>query len=176
VQGQGRLADAGPTRDHRDRRRRLAGPVGQQLGQHVERRAATGEVGHIGRQLTDRRLHDWLHDTGRPGLPRPGLDLTGQHLLMQLTQRRARLDTELVDQNRAHPLKRPQRLRLPTTARQREHQPVPGLLAQRVLLDKVLQLADQHAVPATLQVRVDASIQRGQPRLGEPGRLRRDRR
>ena len=67
-----------------------------------------------------------------------------------------------------------ERLRLPSAAVEREHQLPPRLLAQRLLLDERLQLADETLVLAELELRFDPLAERLQPQLGQPPR-RRDR-
>ncbi len=60
-----------------------------------------------------------------------------------------------------------QRLRLPSTPVQREHQLPPKPLPERVLRDEVLQLADDARMTSERQVGVDAVLEDGETRLLE---------
>ena len=82
---------------------------------------------------------------------------------MQLAEGRARLDPELVHQRAAGVLVGLERLGLPAGAIEREHQLRAQPLAQRILGDERLQLADELGVAAGLEVGVDALLEHGQP-------------
>jgi hypothetical protein len=66
-----------------------------------------------------------------------------QDRLVQLVQLQARLDPELLDEHVTRPPVGLQRVGLPTTAVQREHQLRVQALAPRVQLDQPLQLGDE---------------------------------
>jgi hypothetical protein len=169
VQREGRLADPRPAVDHRDRRRSARRPLGERSRQRVELGAAAGEVRDVGGELADRR-----HDDGGPR-DGPGL-VTVQYPLVQVTKLGTRLDPQLVDDDLADALVGPQRLGLPAAADLGEHQVLPEPFVQRVFLDELGQLADERGVPAEREVGGDPRVQRRQPLLGEPRRLRGDRR
>ncbi len=88
---------------------------------------------------------------------------------LQLLERRARLDPELVDEGPARILVGVQGLRLPTRPVQRGHQTPPQALAERVLGDERLELSDQLVVAPECEVGVDPELHRCQPDLLEPG-------
>ena len=60
---------------------------------------------------------------------------------LELLQRRARLDPQLLDERAARRAVRVERFGLPTGAVQREHELAPQALAQRMLRDERLELA-----------------------------------
>ena len=88
---------------------------------------------------------------------------------LQLLERRARLDPELVDEGPARILVGVQGLRLPTRPVQRRHQTSPQALAERVLGDQCLELPDQLVVAPECEVGVDPELDCCQPDLLEPG-------
>ena len=88
---------------------------------------------------------------------------------LQLLERRARVDPELVDESPARLLVGVQRLGLPTRPVERRHQIHPEALAERVLGDERLELPDQLVVAPECEVGVDPQLQRGEPDLLEPG-------
>ena len=88
---------------------------------------------------------------------------------LQLLERRARIDPELVDEGPARFLVGVQRLGLPTRPVQRSHQIHPQALAERVLGDECLELPDQLVLAPEREVGVDPQLQRCQPDLLEPG-------
>ncbi len=74
---------------------------------------------------------------------------------LELLQRGARLDPELIhEQASSFPVGR-ERLSLPPATVEREHQLPPRLLAERLLLDQRLELADETLVRAELELRLD---------------------
>ena len=77
---------------------------------------------------------------------------------LQLLERRARVDPELVDERPARILVGVKRLRLPTRPVQRRHQIPPQALAERVLGDQRLELSDQLVVAPEDEVGVDPEL------------------
>ena len=92
---------------------------------------------------------------------------------MQPAQLRAGLDADLLHERRARAAVGLQRLRLPPGAIQREHQLPVQALAQRMLGDEPLELADQLAMAPVRELGVDRLRERGQPQLLQPPDLRR---
>ena len=88
---------------------------------------------------------------------------------LQLLERRARIDPELVDEGPARILVGVQGLRLPTRPVQRRHQIPPQAFAERVLGDECLELPDQLVVAPEREVGVDPELDCCQPDLLEPG-------
>ena len=88
---------------------------------------------------------------------------------LQLLERRARIDPELVDESPARLLVGVQRFCLPTRPIERRHQIHPQALTERVLGDQCLELSDQLVVAPEREVGVDPQLQRCQPDLLEPG-------
>ena len=88
---------------------------------------------------------------------------------LQLLERRARVDPELVDEGPARILVGVQGLRLPTRPVQRRHQIPPQAFAERVLGDQCLELPDQLVVTPEREVSVDPELDCSQPDLLEPG-------
>nr|WP_291414135.1 hypothetical protein [Actinophytocola sp.] len=118
----------------------------------------------------------WHDDRGRLGAAPWGagqVGVVGEQPLV--AHPGTRLDAELVDEDGAQASEGPQRLGLPAAAVEREHEPVPGLLTQRVLVDQVRQLADELGVPAAVEVGVDPGVERGEALLVEPPGLGGDR-
>ncbi len=89
--------------------------------------------------------------------------------LLQLLERRARIDPELVDEGPARVLVGVQGLRLPARPVQRRHQIPPQPFAERVLGDQRLQLPDQLVMAPECEVGVDPELDCCQPDLLEPG-------
>ena len=77
---------------------------------------------------------------------------------LQLLERRARIDPELVDEGLARVLVGVQRLCLPAGPVQRRHQIPPEPLAERVLGDQCLELSDQLVVAPEREVGVDPEL------------------
>src|SRR5262245_11221235 len=94
--------------------------------------------------------------------------LVTEDLRLQSLQLGTRLDAELVDEPRARALIDVERLCLTPTAVKRQHQLAAERLAQRMLADEPLELADDIAVAAELEVRLDALLERDHPQLLEP--------
>ena len=91
--------------------------------------------------------------------------------ILQAPQLGARLDTDLVDQDRARLPVGLERLRLSSAAIQREHASRVQLLAQGVRFDERLELADRLGVPPRLEVRVECELGRVQTQFVEPADL-----
>ena len=128
-----------------------------------ERRDERSELGH---RADDRAPPPWL--PARLGERR----ILAQDRLLELLQRRAWLDPQLVHQQ-PPPLAVPvERLRLPPRAIEGEHQLGARALPQRLLRDEPLELGDDACVLAQLQLGVDALLERMQTQLGQPARGR----
>ena len=84
---------------------------------------------------------------------------------------RARVDPQLLREGRPCPAQRRQGVRLPLGAVEREHQEPPPLLAQGVVDDQGLELADQHGGVAQLQTRRQQALAGQRTQLGEPDDL-----
>ena len=91
--------------------------------------------------------------------------------LVQPPQLGAGLDADLLDERRARVAVGLERLGLAPGAVQREHPLRVQPLAQRVLGDERLELADHLGVPAGREVGVDRHLGRAQPQLLEPADL-----
>ena len=94
-----------------------------------------------------------------------------QDRLLELAQRTAGLDTELLDEDVAQILVRGERLGLTAGAIQRKHQLRTQALAQRMLAHERLELADQVPVFAELELGVDALLDSRDVQLLEPSNL-----
>ena len=92
-------------------------------------------------------------------------------LRLQALELGAGLDPELVDEPSACILVDLERLRLPAGAIQREHQLSPECLAERMIPDECLELADDVAVAAELEVGIDPLPVGDQAKLVEPADL-----
>ena len=97
--------------------------------------------------------------------------ILGQHRLVQPPQLGARLDADLLDERRARVAVGGERLRLAAVAVQREHPLGVQVLAQRMLGDQRVELADHLGVPAGREVGVDGRLRRAQPQLVEAADL-----
>ena len=87
---------------------------------------------------------------------------------MQLLERRARLDPELLHERPARLLVRLRRIPLPTAAVEREHQLAPQPFAERMLGHQRLELGDQLLVPAEVELCIDEILARDETELLEP--------
>ena len=92
----------------------------------------------------------------------------GEDRLVQAPQLGAGLDADLFDERGARIAVGLERLRLATAAVQREHALGVQPLAQRMLVDQRLELADHLAVAAGVEVVVDRQLGRAQSQLVEP--------
>src|SRR5439155_26927279 len=81
--------------------------------------------------------------------------LLPQDRAVELLEARTRVDPELLDEHAAALPERIERLRPPPRTVEREHQLLPKALAERVLGDEGLELADDLRVPARRHVGVD---------------------
>jgi hypothetical protein len=95
-----------------------------------------------------------------------------QDRLVELAQRRRRLDAQLVGEGPAQPGVRRHRVRLPLAAVEGQHELAVERLPHRVQRDQPLQRADQLGVPPELQLGVEPPLGGDQPKLLEPGHLR----
>ena len=91
--------------------------------------------------------------------------------LLELVQRRARLDAELVDEQPARLAIDLERLGLSTGAVERSHERRAQPLAQRMLADEHLELGDELGVAAEREVGFDAPLERAQAELFEAADL-----
>src|SRR5439155_19913227 len=80
-------------------------------------------------------------------------------------------DADLVDEDGSRLTERRERLGLAPAAVQREHPLRVQALAQRLLLDECVQLADQLAVAPGREVLLDRQFQRGQAQRLQPADL-----
>ena len=91
---------------------------------------------------------------------------------MQPSQLGAGLDADVLDQRRARPAIRVQRLGLPARAIQREHALRVQALAQRLARQQRLQLRQHLTVAPAVEVLVDRDLQRGRAQLFQAPDLR----
>ena len=91
---------------------------------------------------------------------------------LQLAQRRARLEPQLLDQQLAPGAVDVERLGLAAGAVEREHQQAAGALAQRLGGDQLLQIGQRLRVAAALQPPVGELLARHEPQLLQAGDLR----
>ncbi len=151
-------------------RRQVHGIVDQPFEHHLPRRV-TRQRASERQQRGDSPLHERddehraLRQRRRRQLQRAVLP---QDRLLELAQRWARLDPQLVDQRAPRALVRGQRFGLPTAAIQRQHQLPAQPLAQRVLRDQPLELGDEVAVASEREVGLDPLLERREAKLLEP--------
>jgi hypothetical protein len=88
-----------------------------------------------------------------------------QDRLVKRTQRFARLEPELVYEPAAGNLVCLEGLRLTARAVQRQHQPTPRPLTQRVLCDQRFQLSHELRAGAAVEILVDSRLETGQPQI-----------
>src|SRR5581483_5186176 len=91
-----------------------------------------------------------------------------QHQPFELAERRRRVDPELVREHPAQLLVARERLRVAARAVEREHVLRAEALAQRVLRDERLELADHVAVPTEREAGLQPPPERVQAQLLEP--------
>ena len=94
-----------------------------------------------------------------------------EDLRVELLQRAARFDPELVDEHAPALVVGLERVGLPAGAVQREHQLAAEPLTQRVGTHERLDIADDLAVPFELELRLEPLLGRNEPELLEPLRL-----
>ena len=95
-----------------------------------------------------------------------------QDLGLEPLELRTRFDSELVDEARSCVLVHLESLGLPAGAIQREHELTAKRLAQRMLADERLELADHVALQPELELGVDALADDDEPQFLEPSDLR----
>ena len=94
-----------------------------------------------------------------------------QDRCVELLERRARLDPQLVDERAAGFLIGAKRLGLAPRPVEREHQLAAEPLAERILLDEALQLADELGCRATFEIGLDSIFEGRRAKLFEAGDL-----
>ena len=141
--------------------------------------AASGGVLQRGQQLAELALASDQEPRGAAAGPEAGVARThveggvlAQDRLLELLQRPARLDPELLRQRPPGVPVGLERVGLPAAAIEREHQLSPEPLAERMPRDQRLELAHEPRVHAEQQVGVDAILDRGQVQFLEPPDLR----
>ena len=92
-----------------------------------------------------------------------------EDLLLELPQRRARVDAELVEQRLTHLGEHPQRLGLTARPVEGEGEVGPQAFAQVVAVEELAQLADHRRVHAQRQLGGDAVLRGGQASLLQAG-------
>ena len=157
------LPDAAWSRDRRDRRRpRTAdSSVGERLAQPADLRRPSGEVVQVGRKLPRDRPRRRLAVRRLEG------GIGREDLLVQPLQLRIGVDAELGAERAAGVGVGRQRLALPLAAIQREHEPFPQPLTERILPDQAAQFHDDRVVAARPQVDVESCLQCLKARLGQ---------
>ena len=164
VHRQGGLADPGHPADRADPHHPPARRRGRQVPQQPpELGAAAGEPGDI----------TWQ----RPGDRRGGRrrDLLAQHRLLQAAQLLTRLDPQLLGQHLPGAAVGGQRIGLPLSPVQSQHQQPPQPLPHRILRHQLFQLPDHLPGQPPLNVGLEPSLHRHQPQLLQPGGLQRQR-
>ena len=99
-----------------------------------------------------------------------------QYLALELLERRARLDPDLLDERLPPALEDLQRVRLPSAAIEGEHQLGAGTLTERRSGDERLQLGDELVVAAERQIGVEPIVERTLGAALRSGRSRSERR
>jgi hypothetical protein len=165
VHGQRGLADARGTGHRGDHH----GPGRQQRVERGELPLAPHEPGYRERQLRGYRHHGrWrCGGTRRAGQGR----VLAQDRGLQVAQRLARVDAEVVGEGLAQPVVRGQRVGLPAGPVQREHELPVDLLVERLLPGQPLQVRYQLGVLAERELGVDQRPLGVQPHLVQPARL-----
>ena len=107
----------------------------------------------------------------RRGLPAQ-IRILGEDALFEVAQPRPGFDPQLFDEKITCVLERPQRVRLPPGAVQREHQQLAETLANRVLLREPLGLDRDRRVAAAFEVDRQLGLERDEVQLHEPLALR----
>jgi hypothetical protein len=102
---------------------------------------------------------------------RPERRVLLEHRALDPAQRGSGLDAELLDEALAGIAISGERIGLAAGAVQRQHLLATEPLAQRVLRDEAVELADHVGVAPARQVGLDALLERRQPRLLEPVRV-----
>ncbi len=144
--------------------------LGQPGGQTLPVRRGGTRAENVDEPAREQRAHDFAE----PVLPRPGDGLRLQRGLLaqdrrvQLLQGGGRLDAELLDEHLARVLVGLERLRLPATAVEREHELAARTLAHRVLAHELLELADEAGGSAAVELGLHPLLDRRQAKLLEP--------
>ena len=134
--------------------------------------ASAVETDHRNDATGQQRLHDLTLFIARRGAIGHGeTGLVSENFGLEALELGAGLDPELVDEAGASVLVHLEGLGLPASAIEREHQLPPERLAQRVLAGERLQLADDIAVTAEVQVSLDPLPVRDQAKFLEPADL-----
>ena len=123
-----------------------------------------GRALDVGEQQRDRARRE--RRTCRPGELQRGVLVENRPL--EALQLRARVDAELLDQDPAPLLIGLERLGLASRAVERDHQLPARPLAQRILGDKRLELADDLRVSPQREIGLDALLDRREAQLLEP--------
>jgi len=95
-----------------------------------------------------------------------------QNRAFELLQSGARLDPQLVDEQAPRLPINIERIRLPPRAVKRQHEQTAEALAEWVLADENLEFRDELAVPAKLEVGLNAPFERAEAKLLEAEDLR----
>ncbi len=130
-----------------------------QLGQFL---LAADETGQLRRQVMHRHR-------------RRRRDFLPQHGPLQLTQLRTGFQPQLPGQHRPGPPVGGQRIGLPLTPVQRQHQQPPQPLPQRMLGDQALQFPGHLRMQPSRQVRLQPALHRDQPELLQAAAFQRQR-
>ena len=159
-----RLAAAGLGREQDEAALAALGPL--------EQRAQRRQLARAADERERRRRHERPGQRDRSAASsRAARELErrvlGQDLLLELPQRRARLEPELVER-RPRVAVGLERLRLPARAVEREHQLPAQTLAVRMLGDQRLELADELRVAAEREIGLDPLLERRQPQILQP--------
>ena len=123
-----------------------------------------------GAQRSRRRRERLL---GRRSHGRRELSGVPEDVLVEIAQRLRRFDAELVDEPSACRLEGGQRVGLPSGAIERQHLQLDEALLEGMRDDQCLQLAQQFAVAAELEVELDPFDDRGESLLLRAGRVQR---
>ncbi len=121
--------------------------------------------------ISEHERHCPRGQTTAPGGGEVERRVVEQDLLLELLQRLAGVEAELVDEPGARVLVGGECVRLPAGAVEREDQQPGEALAQRVVANEPFELADDLGVAAEREVGLEAQLERGQPQLLEPADL-----
>ena len=96
------------------------------------------------------------------------MDLVAQDRLLEPRELLARLEAEVLVQERPGAAIRGERIRLPLRPVEGEHQLLPEPLPERMLADERLELVDELGRAAEREIGLDPPLEREQPQLLEP--------
>ena len=161
-QGQARLAAAARPGEREEAFVR----VGEPFGERIEFRVSSDEAAGRTRDAHDDRC------ARCPNCRSNHVEILGEHRALQFAQRGTRVDAELLGENRSRAGVRGDRIGLPVTAIQRDHQLAPHALTERVGSDECLELADELVVQAEGKVALHAFFESGEVGLVEAHDLR----